>query len=233
MSSRNTRLGTPPRLVLADRRHAPRRRVSCAYRADVTREKLAKFLDAGILTFINLTEESEPLAKYDGLLRELSEERRSRPGTSGHIRFSVRDGCIPATRQGFRNLFWRPVDGSGDEERLTTNPDVSQTPTSASTDGHWLLFNEQEAGGGGIWVMRLDGDRTPRRRFATPAGESDGQFSPDGKWVAYQAAVSTRQEINVRPFPGLGRGVRCPPMAAPSRCGRATAASCSSRAAPG
>ena len=26
------------------------------------------------------------------------------------------------TRKGFRNVYWRPVDGSGDEERLTTNP---------------------------------------------------------------------------------------------------------------
>ena len=28
------------------------------------------------------------------------------------------------TRKGFRNLYWRPVDGSGDEEPLTTKPDV-------------------------------------------------------------------------------------------------------------
>ena len=111
------------------------------------------------------------------------------------------------TRQGFRNLYWRPVDGSGDEERLTTKPDVSQTPTSVSPDGHWLLFNEngaQEAGGVGIWVMRLDGDRTPRHLFPAPAGESDGQLSPDGKWIAYQAPVSSRQEIYVAPFPGPG-----------------------------
>jgi Tol biopolymer transport system component len=111
------------------------------------------------------------------------------------------------TRQGFRNLFWRAADGSGVEERLSTKPDVSQTPTSVSADGHWLLFNEngaQETGGVGAWVMRLDGDRTPRRLFASPNGEGDGQFSPDGKWIAYQAAVSSRQEIFVVPFPGPG-----------------------------
>jgi serine/threonine-protein kinase len=111
------------------------------------------------------------------------------------------------TRQGSRNLYWRSVDGSGDEERLATKPDVIQTPTSASPDGRWLLFTEggpQTTGGTGIWVMRLDGDRTPRPMFATPAGESDGQISPDGKWVAYQAPVSSRQEIYVAPFPGPG-----------------------------
>jgi dipeptidyl aminopeptidase/acylaminoacyl peptidase len=111
------------------------------------------------------------------------------------------------TRKGFRNLYWRPADGSGDEERLTTKPDVVHAPTSVSSDGQWLLFNEngaQDPGGVSIWLMRLDGDRTPRRLFQPPAGEQDGQFSPDGRWVAFQAPVSSRQEIYVAPFPGPG-----------------------------
>ena len=112
-----------------------------------------------------------------------------------------------ATRKGFRNLYWRRVDGSGEEERLTTKPDVSQTPSSVSRDGRWLLFNENSVegpGGVGIWVMSLEGDRTPRRLFPDPVGELDGQFSPDGQWVAFQAPVASRMEIYVAPFPGPG-----------------------------
>jgi len=111
------------------------------------------------------------------------------------------------TNKGFRNLYWRMADGSGVEERLATKQDATHTPTSVSPDGHWLVFNEgsaQESGGVGIWLMQLDGDRTPRHFFTVPAGESDGQFSPDGKWLAYQASVSSRQEIYVSPFPGPG-----------------------------
>jgi serine/threonine-protein kinase len=111
------------------------------------------------------------------------------------------------TRAGFRNVFWRPVDGSGSEERLMTKADVSDSPTSVSPDSHWLVFSEnsaQESSGVGIWMMRLDGDRTPRHLFQSPAGESDGQISPDGKWIAYQAPVSSRQEVYVSPFPGPG-----------------------------
>jgi len=112
-----------------------------------------------------------------------------------------------ATRQGFRNLYWRRADGSDQEERLTTKPDAIHTPTSVSPDGRWLLFNDasaQEAGGVGIYVMQLDGDRTPRHLFPAPDGESNGHFSSDGRWVAYQASVSSRQEIYVAPFPGPG-----------------------------
>ena len=110
------------------------------------------------------------------------------------------------TRQGFRNVWWRPADGSGVEERLTTKQDTSHSPTSVSPDGRWLLYNENgaQSGGVGIWLIALDGDRTPRQLFPASAGESDGQFSPDGKWVAYQASVSSRQEIYVSPFPGPG-----------------------------
>ena len=139
------------------------------------------------------------------------------------------------TRKGFRNLYWRPADGSGDEERLTTKPDVVQSPTSVSSDGQWLLFNEnglQEPRGVGIWAMRLDGDRTPHRVFAAPAGEQDGQLSPDGKWIAFQAPVSSRRGSTWRRFrPGPRRQVSTDGGTEPlwSRDGRG----CSSRAAPG
>src|SRR6185369_6346851 len=66
------------------------------------------------------------------------------------------------TRQGFRNAWWRAADGSGVEERLATKADATQSPTSVSRDGRWLLFNEnsaQVAGGVSIWLMDLAGDR--------------------------------------------------------------------------
>ena len=34
--------------------------------------------------------------------------------------------------------------------------------------------------------------------------ESAPQFSPDGRWIAYDSTESGRTEIYVRPFPGLG-----------------------------
>src|SRR5262249_2120391 len=39
----------------------------------------------------------------------------------------------------------------------------------------------------------------------TDFNESPGQFSPDGKWVAYQSDKTGGFEIYVKPFPGPGR----------------------------
>jgi serine/threonine-protein kinase len=112
-----------------------------------------------------------------------------------------------ATRKGFRNIYWRAADGSGAEEPLTSKADVSQTPTSVSRDGRYLLYNENNAadpGGVSMWIVELEGDRKPRPLVDAPDGESDPQLSPDGRWIAYEAMVSSRREIFVIPFPGPG-----------------------------
>lgn len=32
----------------------------------------------------------------------------------------------------------------------------------------------------------------------------DGQFSPDGRWIAYESPLSGRSEVYLQPFPGPG-----------------------------
>ncbi|MEO8522672.1 MAG: protein-tyrosine phosphatase family protein [Acidobacteriota bacterium] len=63
---------------------------------DAARDKLTKFLDAGIRTFIDLTENTEPLTRYDGLLRSLSAERGIE---TKHVRIAIRDMSVPHERQ--------------------------------------------------------------------------------------------------------------------------------------
>jgi serine/threonine-protein kinase len=112
-----------------------------------------------------------------------------------------------ATRKGFRNLSWRRIDGSGDEEPLTKKPEVSQTPTSISRDGRWLTYNENDPadpGGVSMWVLSLEGDRTPKLLLEGPGAETDPQISPDGRWFAYEQEVASRREIFVAPFQGPG-----------------------------
>ena len=51
-------------------------------------------------------------------------------------------------------------------------------------------------------MLPLEGDRKPFVFLKTNFDERRGQFSPDGRWVAYQSNESGRYEIYVRPFPG-------------------------------
>nr|MBA2259953.1 PD40 domain-containing protein [Acidobacteriota bacterium] len=107
------------------------------------------------------------------------------------------------TRHGTRNIYWKSADGSGEEERLTTKPNVIHTPSSVSPDGQWLVFVEGggQALGSSTWALRLQGDRTPRQLLPSVA---NGQVSPDGRWLAYQSNASGQFEVYATPFPGPG-----------------------------
>ncbi len=55
-----------------------------------------------------------------------------------------------------------------------------------------------------LWALPLDGDRKSFPVVQTKFNERDGQFSPDGKWIAYQSDESGRWEVYVQPFVGPG-----------------------------
>jgi len=46
----------------------------------------------------------------------------------------------------------------------------------------------------------MEGDRKPIPVVRTDVDERDAQFSPDGKWIAYQSNESGHYEIYVQPF---------------------------------
>ena len=106
------------------------------------------------------------------------------------------------TRQGFRNLFKKAADGSGVEERLTTNPGVIHTPTSATPDGKWIIFlaSGGQAGGGDIMKVGLDGAHETAPVVATALPENSGQVSPDSRWIAFETNVTGRVEAWVQPL---------------------------------
>jgi len=54
-----------------------------------------------------------------------------------------------------------------------------------------------------VWVLPLAGDRTPIPFLGAEFNESQGQFSPDGKWMAYVSDESGGPQIYVQSFPML------------------------------
>ncbi len=70
----------------------------------------------------------------------------------------------------------------------------------------FLLFRTVDPRTGyDLWVLPVSGDKKPFPFLKTPFEERNGQFSADGKWIAYQSNESGRFEIYVQPFPGPGR----------------------------
>jgi eukaryotic-like serine/threonine-protein kinase len=105
------------------------------------------------------------------------------------------------TRSGFRNVYWKASDGTGEEERLTT-ADTVQTPVSWSPDGKRLVFTDNNPlTGSDAWVLSLDGDR---KSAVFEKNATAPRFSPDGRWIVYSSEVSGRPEIYVRPFQSPG-----------------------------
>jgi len=107
------------------------------------------------------------------------------------------------TRTGFRNLFWKDVDGGGVEERLTTSENL-QTPTSWSPDGKYVIFVDTAPGtGSDLAVLRMD-RHEPVVFLKTGSAEASPRFAPSGRWVAYTSDESGKSEVYVRPFQGPG-----------------------------
>ena len=60
--------------------------------AQTARERIGLLLDAGIRSFLDLTEETDPLEPYDDLLREEAEQRGLE---AVYVRLAVRDMDVP------------------------------------------------------------------------------------------------------------------------------------------
>jgi hypothetical protein len=74
--------------------------------------------------------------------------------------------------------------------------------TDWSRDGKYLLFSQDDPRGSpDLWALTLEGDRKPIVVLQTPFVEVKGQFSPDGKWVAYDSNSSGGFEVHIRAFP--------------------------------
>jgi len=137
------------------------------------------------------------------------------PGFSWFSAWS-RDGkqvAYSANRGGSFGIYRKAASGAGQEELLLGATTSGAAPSSWSPDGRFLLYqtgNSQAFGGSenqDIFLLPLTGnpqERTPVPFLQTPFRERNAQFSPDGKWVAYQSNESGRDEVYIQAFPSTG-----------------------------
>jgi len=103
-------------------------------------------------------------------------------------------------------VYRKPANGAGAEE-LLVSANTLVAPKSWSPDGRFLLYAQIHPGtGSDLMALPLEGERKPFPVVQTPANEDQGQFSPDGHWVAYTSNESRLSEIYVIPFPPSSSG---------------------------
>jgi Tol biopolymer transport system component len=112
--------------------------------------------------------------------------------------------AFTSNQEGHPDLYVMSSSGGGGEE-LVLRSERSKIVTDWSPDARFLLFRAADASSKfELWIVPIAGDRKPNPFIQAPFSVSDGQFSPDGRYVAYASNESGRWEIYVTPFPGPG-----------------------------
>jgi eukaryotic-like serine/threonine-protein kinase len=115
------------------------------------------------------------------------------------------------------DLYGKASSGVGEDELLLQS-NQDKTVQDWSRDGRFLLYSVAVSGGRtlaytashDLYVLPLTSgsphDRKPQPYLETEFNESQGKFSPDGRFIAYRSDASGRNEVYVQPFPDAPSG---------------------------
>jgi eukaryotic-like serine/threonine-protein kinase len=108
------------------------------------------------------------------------------------------DGALmlfASTRQHAFDLYLKDADGAR-EEKLILHNEIDKLPNDWSRDGKYVLYTQ----GADFWYLSYP-DLKAILFLKAPSTVKNGQFAPDGKWVAYASNESGKWEIYVTSFP--------------------------------
>jgi Tol biopolymer transport system component len=106
-----------------------------------------------------------------------------------------------------RAIYQKESSGTGKEEMLLQG--ASQLWLGDwSRDGRFIVYADNDPKNSSskldLWLLPLSGDRKPVPFLQTEFNENQGQFSPDGRWMAYTSDDSGIEQIYIQPFPTSG-----------------------------
>ncbi len=198
----------PTQLTVVDRGGGRRLR-TVGEPADMTEVALSPDDTRAVVSIRDPSKQTRDLWVQD-LVRDVRTRLTFDPGDDQQPAWSP-DGTrvlFSAARPARLDLYERMTDGSGSERQVFAFDSLrlNSYATSWSPDSRYILFYngtvESPTGSNDIQVLATSGERAPRPFLQTRFSEEDGQFSPDGRWIAYKSNESGRYEVYVVPFPG-------------------------------
>ena len=128
------------------------------------------------------------------------------PATDSYPTWSYDSSRIifSSNRKGAYALYQMSANRPSSQELVLATSANMQTQDWSSANGFVLYRTPDSKMGYDLFAFQADGDKKELKVVATDYDEREGQFSPDGKWIAYQSNKSNRYEIYVQAFPGPG-----------------------------
>ena len=102
-------------------------------------------------------------------------------------------------------LALKAASGAGVETQVYDSTDGNAFAGDWSPDGQSIVFRRIPPGTQGeLWLLSMSGRREAKAVPQTDVRGTNGRFSPDGRWLAYQSSDSGRAEVYVQPLPPTG-----------------------------
>ena len=104
-------------------------------------------------------------------------------------------------------LFWKHLKSGQQELVWKADPNVlSLIPSAWSPDGRFLIYTQIDPKTrADIWYSPIESGmlnlKAAVKLVGSEAMESQGQLSPDGKWLAYSSNETGTEQVYIRPFP--------------------------------
>ncbi len=124
-----------------------------------------------------------------------------------------RDGArilFRTNRNGATELYAKSAGGGGNEDPVLNKEaqlaagieSPNLVPSDWSPDGRYLIASlPDKTTGDDLWVVPLGNDKKPVKFLGSPSDQMHGNFSPDGRFVAYTSNESGRFQVYVQTFP--------------------------------